>query len=618
MQWNKQELLGIINQGPKAIIKNIIPYLDNKENNDIEKETILRKISSVIVNNKYKLAFAEKEYLFNYFRNVYIKGADIKRIGLDDVMLSKLMADKEINEETKEDAQQYLEHNRNIAIFSKELDEIYGFCENVSSKLIHHDISHLANIVERCMSRIAIDKKPKGVLVALELVNLNQMKSAINILIELAKKGRATEMTSFLHRILPKINGAEAMILKILKLNLQQSLQDDVITGNTEIKEYILYAYLNAVEVFTEANYVKAGGELLNELYVKDCFLGARALICSKFSNIANKIMVLDFSQKTTLLAIAQKLNLKIYNENNTISFGKEIKTQPIFNGENINDINKNTVTPATISPIEVTQSSVIEIDKEATIDGVIEVEKSAENISETIDNIEKIIEENKEEIQDIKNIDVEAQNVIEGSNNKESKLVEEIIETVHDPVDVVDTASNNEEITGSQSVQKNTTEENVVDVEVVLQKEGDQDKNNEDDAFLEILNRVSQEYVVTENNPAEVKEIEVQVEDTQLQEPVIEETINQERFNENASASVENIEDKQDDENKINLSNILNISQADIDKHFEKIKNITMAANEKAEKIKERVENMDFSNSKSVEKIKDIAKKISVFKWKK
>ena len=26
MQWNEQELLGIINQGPKAIIKNIIPY----------------------------------------------------------------------------------------------------------------------------------------------------------------------------------------------------------------------------------------------------------------------------------------------------------------------------------------------------------------------------------------------------------------------------------------------------------------------------------------------------------------------------------------------------------------------------------------------------------------
>ena len=652
MQWNKQELLGIINQGPKAIINNIIPYLDSKENDDIEKDAILRKISSIIVNNKHKLAFAEKEYLFNYFHKVYIKGVDVKRIGLADIMLSKLMADKEIIEATKEDVQQYLEHNRNIANFSKELDEVYGFCENTASKLIHYDASHLANVVERCMSRMVIDEKPKGLLVALELVNLNQMKTAINILIELAKKGRATEVTSFIHRILPKINGTQAMILKILKLNLQQLQQDEFVSNNPEIKEYILYAYLNAVEVFVEANYIKEGGELLYELYNKGWFIEARTLVSAKFTNIANKIIVLDANQKTILLDIAQKLNLKIYTKDDMVSIGKEIKAQSSLDYKNINIVQENTITKDE-------QLSAIEINEEVVVDDVLETEISIENISEVIDKAEEVLEEDKEDIldiedvdtntQDIENINKEVQEAIETSNNEDNKQIEEILETVLEPLEIeevtsdaeetseeendkfqeliesltveeskIEESENAEEITEEHPEPQNTIEEND-DKEEILQEEDTPTPNNEtDDIFLEILNQVNQEDVVTANDSKEVKEAEALVEDKQPTETTVEEIINQESLNENATISTEDIEDKQDDSDKINLNNILNISQADIDKHFEKIKNITMLANEKAEKIKERVENMDFSNSKSVERIKDIAKKISVFKWKK
>ena len=53
------------------------------------------------------------------------------------------------------------------------------------------------------------------------MVELNQVKSAVRILLELAKKGRATEMCGFLHRLLPKAKGAETLIADMVRINLQ-------------------------------------------------------------------------------------------------------------------------------------------------------------------------------------------------------------------------------------------------------------------------------------------------------------------------------------------------------------------------------------------------------------
>jgi hypothetical protein len=506
-----------------------------------EKEAVLRKVCSIVANLKRKLAFDEKEYLFNYFHEVYLDGFDATHIGLDDGMLSRLMVDEELDDVSEIEAQKYLDHNWEIANFSKELDNIYGFCENTASKLIRHDTSHLTNMIERCMSRIEVDEKPKGVLFALELVNLNQMKTAITILIELAKKGRATEMSCFLHRILPKIDGSETMVMKILKLNLQHLHLDEVIAGNTGLKEYVLRTYLNAVEAFAEANYTKASAELLRELVNEGWFLGSRNLVYTKFIDLANKIIVLDSSQTNTICAIAKKLKVAIYTNNDIVSIGKEIEISPSL-------------------------SKVIEI---PTI-------KEDKDIDEEIQDDVLVPEENIKE-EEIEDVVLEEKTTFQEA--KDTENVEDVIE------------------------------------------------KSDEDAFQDILNQFNQDLpditienkAITDSN----EDIVVKESKNELVEEINEETSTENDNNQISTNTEDKIEEiieqvSEEPSDKINLQSIINISSKDIDKHFEKIKDITARASEQAEKIIEQVEGLDIAHSKSVEKIKEVAKKVSMFKWKK
>lgn len=527
-----------------------------------EKEAVFRKVCLIVANLKRKLAFDEKEYLFRYFHEVYLDGYDPTHIGLDDGMLSRLMADEELDGVSELEAHKFLDHNCEIAEFSKELDKIYGFCENTAAKLVRHDTSHITNMVERCLARIEIDEKPKGVLFALELVNLNQMKTAVTILIELAKKGRATEMPCFLHRILPKISGSETMIMKILRLNLQQLHLDDIIGGNAGLKEYVLRTYLNAVEAFVEANYTKEAAELLQELVNGGWFLGSRNLVYTKFIDISNKIIALDTNQTTLLCAIAKKLNLKIYTNNDIVSIGKEIAVLPSL----MNDI-----------PVE----------EEIILDNT---EILADD-TEIIEDTPEIIETDTllDNVDEAKELDQDTQNNIE-----------ETEESLDDA-----TSDEKEIISDSQS---DTTDES----------------KQSEDAFQAMLNQFTQS--LPEDNTETTSTQETATEDTNPTETENEITKIDEGVEDKKSLELpkedNNEEEKKettsDDDTKIDTKSIFNITQIDVDKHFEKIKDITSKASKQAEKIKEKVENIDIANSKSVEKIKEVAKKISLFKWKK
>ena len=540
-----------------------------------EKEAVLRKVCSIVANLKRKLAFDEKEYLFNYFHEVYLDGFDATHIGLDDGMLSRLMVDEELDDVSEIEAQKYLDHNWEIANFSKELDNIYGFCENTASKLIRHDTSHLTNMIERCMSRIEVDEKPKGVLFALELVNLNQMKTAITILIELAKKGRATEMSCFLHRILPKIDGSETMVMKILKLNLQHLHLDEVIAGNTGLKEYVLRTYLNAVEAFAEANYTKASAELLRELVNEGWFLGSRNLVYTKFIDLTNKIIALDNSQTNTICAIAKKLKVAIYTNNDIVSIGKEIEISPSLS--------------------KVIETPIIEEEKDIEAEIIDDVsvpqEGQKEEEGEEIEGVVQEEETTSQEIEEIENTEEETS----------EELIEEVIEDTESTEDVI--------------------------------------AKSDEEAFQDILNQFNQDLpeLSAENNAVEIENIEAENKETsdsnedvvadEPKEEIVEET-KEETVSENDNNPISiDTEDKIEEVNeqspeeqrdRINLQNIINISSIDIDKHFEKIKDITARASEQAEKIIEQVEGLDIANSKSVEKIKEVAKKVSMFKWKK
>lgn len=430
-----------------------------------EKEAVLRKVCSIVANLKRKLAFDEKEYLFNYFHEVYLDGFDATHIGLDDEMLSRLMVDEELDEVSEVEAQRYLDHNWEIANFSKELDEIYGFCENTASKLIRHDTSHLTNMIERCLSRLAIDEKPKGVLFALELVNLNQMKTAVSILIELAKKGRATEMTYFLHRILPKINGSETMIMKILKLNLQHLHLDEVIAGNTGLKEYVLRIYLNAVETFIAEEHIKDGAELLQELVNNGWFLGAKKLVYTKFIDIANKIISLDVNQKATLFTIAKKLKLKIYTDNNIISIGKEFST--------LSDIEE-----ALDKPLK-------ESNEQAQVEDQKDIEVTEYEEAQIIENV---LEDNKDE-------------AIEAAENI---TFEDMTADIDSQEDVIDFT----QLLETPDVEENIIVSNIAEepnVNASLPKD-EETQQNEDEVFMELINNLKKEDIHQDNTQEEKK----------------------------------------------------------------------------------------------------------------
>lgn len=350
MQRSEKELVGLKNKDEKAIAENTVSYLDDAKNQDIialrsyldqlqsdtditgiyEKEYILRKVCSIITNLKYNLDFELKEYLFNYFHEIFLDDVEAKSIGLNDEVLSRLMADEEFNKASDEETQKYLSHNFSISVFSKELDDLYGFCEKTASKLIRHDTSSITIMVERCLFCIENDEKPRGILFALELVNLEEVTPAITILMELAKKGRATEMSSFLHRMLPKVSGDEAVMMKILKLNIEHTHLDENIANDIVMKEYILRTYLNAVESFIEAKHAKYAAELLYELVNRGWFTGLKNLINTKFIDLTNKIISLNTALTQAICVMAKKLNVDVYTNNNIVSIGREVKVAPV------------------------------------------------------------------------------------------------------------------------------------------------------------------------------------------------------------------------------------------------------------------------------------------------
>ena len=371
--------------------------------------------------------------------------------------------------------------------------------------------------------------------------------------------------------------------MKILKLNLQYLHLDEIIAGNTGLKEYVLRTYLNAVEAFIEAGYTKDGAELLQELVNEGWFLGSRNLVYTKFIDIANKIVALDQTQTAILCAIAKKLKLKVYTNDNIVSIGKEIKVLSNLDEEEVYTLQDSEL----ITPVE---------------------------IIENIDVSEIVDEEITEDVLVVNN--TENQEII-----IENTVVEELNQT--EVIELTENMeiSNIEENTNTEAEIEETNSEEVV-------SENEEPQQAEDEDFMKLINQFNQEDG-GENNKQEELKIEEKTEDAdttiEIEETKIEkEDTPVEEKDETTTNIVENIENTQEDikeedeHNKITISNILNITHTDIDKHFEKIKDITTLATQKAEQIKDKVEKMDIANSKSVEKIKDVAKKISAFKWKK
>ena len=272
-----------------------------------EKTMILRKLCDVAAYTSRKLTEAEKDYLFRYLREAVIDGFAPKDIGLDDMVLARLMADSVPEGASELEKAPLLSRNAEIEEFAAGLEEEQGFFEETAARYIRLDPGKTRELTQRCLKLIAAGKRPKGVIFALALLEMRQVKSAVQILLELAKRGQATEMAGFLHRLLPKAKGAETLIADIVRTNLQN------LAGAAEYKrDYAARLALLAVRDFAEAGLTQQGAELLAYLAAayRPWFMGEGQ---KPYMALGNMLIAADKNVAGLLAKQARKIGLAAY-----------------------------------------------------------------------------------------------------------------------------------------------------------------------------------------------------------------------------------------------------------------------------------------------------------------
>ena len=277
-----------------------------------EKEKVLKRLCDIIAFGKRKLHEDEKDFLFRFIHEAVVDGFEAHNIGIRDEVFVGLLADSEDLEGKSEIEISHLkERNAEIVDFAKEFDEELGFFEQSAAKLIRYNVAHIPEMMERCLKLMDGDN-PKGVVFALELVNLKQFKSAVKILIELAKKGKVTEAGLYIHRVLKYINGAENMLMSIFKLNLKVLKDNGVNAKDGVFREYVARIYMGIVKEFVGVKCYKEAMVLLNDLVVWGWFVDIEDLkeeVCL----IVNSLSDLDKSFERNMDDFAKALNLNVF-----------------------------------------------------------------------------------------------------------------------------------------------------------------------------------------------------------------------------------------------------------------------------------------------------------------
>ena len=292
-----------------------------------EKEKVLTRLCDIIAHSKRKFNEDEKNFLFRYIHDAVVDGFDFGLIGLSDLVFEKLMADE--NDETLSELELVPLKERNIEIveFAKKFDDEYGFFELTASKLIRNNPLNISGMIERCL-RLMDKTDPKGIVFALELINLKQLRSAAKILIALAKRGRATELVSFLHRLLPDANGSETMIMSILKLNLKKLREREFFDLDEVFREYPARLYVVGIKRFIEYKFYKEATTLLIELIENRWIRGFDDLLL-QCRDIMNILIDSDKDVIDEICDVAKKLNFEVCENEGKVYIG-EVKNNPI------------------------------------------------------------------------------------------------------------------------------------------------------------------------------------------------------------------------------------------------------------------------------------------------
>ena len=565
-----------------------------------EKRAALRRLCDVAAYTQRRLSEAEKDYLFRYLREAAADGFAPQGIGLDDTVLSRLAADDALNGLSELEAAPLLARNAEIGEFAAGLEEETGFCEETAAKLIRHEPGKIRPLTERCLHLIETGAAPKGVVFALALLELNQVKSAVRILLELAKKGRATEMCGFLHRLLPKAKGAETLIADMVRINLQNlpELPAKGVTASEHaaFRHYAAQRALCAARDFAETGCAVQAAVLLKFLVQEgwlapdnECGVGngGTQSLMREFIVLANTLAA-DSRLAAEMAALAEKMKLNVYRntdgmfigtaDDNPLTSARRRLERAVLGATTI-DLSAAT---AKMQGLEKATYGVYQSLKEvlAAKSAALKTVSAGKMVTEEISAAE-------EEKDDPKKMP-------EQGEKAAAVVPSEVLSVPETPVTV-----SSETLIAEPEAPMAESEASMAEPEASM---AEPEAPMAEPGVSMAGPEVSEFSAKTPEQPAAISEL-----------PAIEEW-----GDEGEEAAEGRAEDALADDKKINISSILNISPKEIDRHFERIKNITTAAVKRAEEqaaqIKRRVESADLANSPSVGKIRALAQKIKFF----
>ena len=309
-----------------------------------DKEKVLRRLTDVIAYCQRPLSEDEKDYLFYYLQTALKSGFGAESIGLDDRVLSKFVANGQLANIAELDSQPMILRHQEMMAVAVEYDERQGFFEQMAAQLIRFNPNEIDYIIERCEKLIDMQTAPKGVVFALELLNLGRVKSAVKILKALAEKGQATQMACFLHRLLPQAAGAESFLASVLITNFNRLRALSVLGKQDDYNEYIARVYLQAVRTFADAGCYKDSIDLLKMLADHGCFDNIPVLK-TEVVNIANFVLQKDKSAKELLVPIVRRLKLYFYEEGDEVFVVEELSNPITIARQRLQDTIKETTT---------------------------------------------------------------------------------------------------------------------------------------------------------------------------------------------------------------------------------------------------------------------------------
>ena len=458
-----------------------------------EKEKILMKLCEMVAFATRILKQHEKRFLFNYFRNAVLDGFKAEKIGLNDDVLVKLVASEDKNLLSEIEKSALYQHNWELAEFAKEIDIKDGFYEKLASKLIDYDPTMLQSLYERCLF-LMDTSQPRGCVFALELINKNKIKSAVKMLIELAKRGKATEAAIFLHRLLPKSKGSEVMIMSILRYNLKQLRKNQASDYIDVFGEYVARMYLIGIRSFVKANLLREATVLIVEL-VKNGWINGVYSLEVACAELINEIVCLKNGLGGTLIPLANDLNLNVYRKSGLVLLAKDeehlkinlVGRISVYEKDGVVNIDDKKVNDTVLENKEDAFAQVEEV-KDIEAEGIENGYK--EDDGKVLDIVEEnvvkadsvciedvVIEDNSKDTEVSENVDVEIK------VEEDEKIVEEgVIEIIEEKTEEVEFIEKEElgENIEEKIKDEESTQESVVSGELIYNTENEGGKNED------------------------------------------------------------------------------------------------------------------------------------------